>query len=102
MILAKKVRLIPTPEQEKVLRNHAGAARFAYNYCKRMSDRYYKLFGKSVSQLALQKRFTKIKKRKKYEWLKDINAQVPKQASRDFDTARKHSFKSTKWVSHFL
>ncbi|HDR7966246.1 TPA: helix-turn-helix domain-containing protein, partial [Bacillus pacificus] len=27
MILAKKVRLIPTLEQEKVLRNHAGAAR---------------------------------------------------------------------------
>ncbi|MFK4424802.1 RNA-guided endonuclease InsQ/TnpB family protein [Bacillus sp. RC51] len=96
MILAKKVRLIPTPEQEKVLRNHAGAARFAYNYCKRMSDRYYKLFGKSVSQLALQKRFTKIKKRKRYEWLHDINAQVPKQASKDFDTARKHSFKKYK------
>ncbi|EMY4797971.1 RNA-guided endonuclease InsQ/TnpB family protein [Bacillus pacificus] len=100
MILAKKVRLIPTPEQEKVLRNHAGAARFAYNYCKRISDRYYKLFGKSVSQLALQKRFTKIKKRKKYEWLKDINAQVPKQASRDFDAARKHSFKKYKNGSH--
>ncbi|MGH1140457.1 RNA-guided endonuclease InsQ/TnpB family protein, partial [Bacillus pacificus] len=96
MILAKKVRLIPTPEQEKLLRNHAGAARFAYNYCKRMSDRYYKLFGKSVSQLALQKRFTKIKKRKNYEWLKDINAQVPKQASKDFDKARKHSFKKYK------
>lgn len=96
MILAKKVRLIPTPEQEQVLKKHAGAARFAYNYCKRMSDRYYKLFGKSVSQLALQKRFTKIKKRKRYEWLKDINAQVPKQASKDFDTARKHSFKKYK------
>ncbi len=96
MILAKKVRLIPTPEQEQVLRNHAGAARFAYNYCKRMSDRYYKLFGKSVSQLALQKRFTKIKKRKRYEWLKEINAQVPKQASKDFDTARKNSFKKYK------
>ncbi|MGR4027696.1 transposase [Bacillus sp. ZZQ-131] len=79
-----------------MLRNHAGAARFAYNYCKRMSDRYYKLFGKSVSQLALQKRFTKIKKQKRYEWLKDINAQVPKQASKDFDTARKHSFKKYK------
>ncbi|WP_416809159.1 RNA-guided endonuclease InsQ/TnpB family protein [Bacillus thuringiensis] len=100
MILAKKVRLIPTLEQEKVLRNHAGAARFAYNYCKRMSDRYYKLFGKSVSQLALQKRFTKIKKQKRYEWLKDINAQVPKQASKDFDTARKHSFKKYKNGSH--
>ncbi|MCU5441258.1 helix-turn-helix domain-containing protein, partial [Bacillus cereus] len=100
MILAKKVRLIPTPEQEKLLRNHAGAARFAYNYCKRMSDRYYKLFGKSVSQLALQKRFTKIKKRKRYEWLKDINAQVPKQASKDFDTARKNSFKNYKNGSH--
>ncbi|HFK1548454.1 RNA-guided endonuclease InsQ/TnpB family protein [Bacillus sp. FSL R5-0677] len=96
MILAKKVRLIPTPKQEKVLRNHAGAARFAYNYCKRMSDRYYKLFGKSVSQLVLQKRFTKIKERKRYEWLKDINAQVPKQASKDFDTARKNSFKKYK------
>jgi len=100
MILAKKVRLIPTPEQEQVLRNHAGAARFAYNYCKRMSDRYYKLFGKSVSQLALQKRFTKIKKRKRYEWLNDINAQVPKQASKDFDKARKHSFKTYKNGSH--
>ncbi|HDR8108704.1 TPA: transposase [Bacillus cereus] len=100
MILAKKVRLIPTPEQEQVLKKHAGAARFAYNYCKRMSDRYYKLFGKSVSQLALQKRFTKIKKRKRYEWLKDINAQVPKQASKDFDTARKHSFKKYKNGSH--
>ncbi|MDA2219981.1 transposase [Bacillus cereus group sp. Bc200] len=76
-----------------MLSNHAGAARFAYNYCKRMSDRYYKLFGKSVSQLALQKRFTKIKKRKRYKWLHDINAQVPKQASKDFDTARKNSFK---------
>ena len=100
MILAKKVRLIPTLEQEKVLRNHAGAARFAYNYCKRMSDRYYKLFGKSVSQLALQKRFTNIKKQKRYEWLKDINAQVPKQASRDFDAARKNSFKKYKNGSH--
>ncbi|TSI01514.1 transposase, partial [Bacillus sp. HY001] len=70
--------------------------RFAYNYCKRMSDRYYKLFGKSVSQLALQKRFTRIKKRKRYECLNDINAQVPKQASKDFDTARKHSFKKYK------
>ncbi|MEG0351605.1 MAG: transposase [Enterococcus sp.] len=93
MILAKKVRLIPTPEQEQALRNHAGASRFAYNYCKRMRDRYYKLFGKSVSQLDLQKRFTKIKRRKKYEWLKTINAQVPKQASKDFDQARKNSFK---------
>ncbi|MGG1778583.1 transposase, partial [Bacillus paranthracis] len=42
------------------------------------------------------KRFTKIKKRKRYEWLKEINAQVPKQASKDFDTARKHSFKKYK------
>ena len=84
-----------------MLRNHAGAARFAYNYCKRISDRYYKLFGKSVSQLALQKRFTKIK-RKKYEWLKDINAQVPKQASRDFDAARKIHSKSTKMVLTLL
>ena len=61
-----------------------------------MSDRYYKLFGKSVSQLALQKRFTKIKKRKRYEWLNDINAQVPKQASKDFDKARNIRSKSTK------
>ncbi|PFV24441.1 transposase, partial [Bacillus thuringiensis] len=29
MILANKVRLIPTPEQEQVLKKHAGAARFA-------------------------------------------------------------------------
>ena len=34
MILAKKVRLIPTPEQEQVLRNHAGAARLLITIVK--------------------------------------------------------------------
>jgi putative transposase len=94
MIIAKKVRLIPTSEQERLLFNYLGCARFAYNHCKKLSDKYYKLFGKSVSQVDLQKYFTKMKKRKKFAWLNDINAQVPKQASRDFDTARERSFKN--------
>ena len=105
MIIAKKVRLIPTPEQENLLFNYLGCARFAYNYCKKLSDKYYKLFGKSVSQVDLQKHFTKMKKRKKFAWLNEINAQVPKQASKDFDKSRENSFanfgngKHTKWKS---
>lgn len=102
MILAKKVRLIPTLEQEKVLRNHAGAARFAYNYCKRMSDRYYKLFGKSVSQLALQKRFTKIKKQKRYEWLKTLMHKCPNRLQKILIRRENIRSKVQKWLSHFL
>ncbi len=32
MLLAKKIRLKPTPEQEVLFRKSAGVARWAYNY----------------------------------------------------------------------
>ncbi len=102
MILAKKVRLIPTPEQEKVLRNHAGAARFAYNYCKRMSDRYYKLFGKSVSQLALQKRFTRSRSERDMSGYMTLTHKFPNRLQKILIRREKIRSKSIKMVITLL
>ncbi|MCL1998226.1 MAG: transposase [Turicibacter sp.] len=92
MMIGKTIKLLPTAEQEQILWQHAGTSRFAYNYCKRVSEKYYKYTGKTLSQRAMQKLFRKLKKRQKYAWLQEMNAQVPKQSSKDFDRARRISF----------
>ena len=41
MLIAKKVRLLPTPEQESLFWQSAGTARWAYNYgLGRIQDTY--------------------------------------------------------------
>ena len=92
MMIGKTIKLLPTAEQEQLLWQHAGTNRFAYNRCKRMSEKYYEYTGKTLSQQTMQKHFTKLKKRQKYAWLNEMNAQVPKQSSKDFDRARRNSF----------
>lgn len=92
MIITRKVRLVPTLEQEQLLWGHAHCMRYAYNISKRISDIYYRLTGKTVSQVDLAKHFTKIKKREKFKWLKQYCADVPKQATKDFEKARNNSF----------
>ena len=41
MLLSKKIRLKPTPEQEIVFRKSAGVARWAYNYFLSEKERVY-------------------------------------------------------------
>jgi len=77
-----------------VFRQYADTARFAYNFAKKISDTYFAYTGESLTLNDLQKTFTVIKQTKAYGWLKDVNAQVPKLAARDYDKARKASFKN--------
>lgn len=86
-----KVRLIPTPEQEKLMFQAAHTMRFAYNFCINKNSWYYAEHGRSISQNELGKIFTKL--RKKYPWLKSVSADIPKQASKDYEQARRKSFK---------
>lgn len=88
MIKGIKVKLYPTREQEILLWKSAGIARFAYNWAKRFSDTYYRIFGKTVSCGAMRKHFTKLRKRKKYAWLNEVSSEIPQQAIKDFDNAR--------------
>jgi len=92
VIITRKVRLLPDENQERLLWEHAGVKRFAYNKYKSLSQKYYSVYGKTLSVVTMGKWFTRAKKSEKYSWLSDYNADVPKEAIRDFDKARKKSF----------
>ncbi len=42
MLLAKKIKLCPTPEQEDLFRRSAGTARWAYNFFLSENERLWK------------------------------------------------------------
>jgi len=92
MIITRKIRLLPDENQERLLWEHAGVRRFAYNKFKAYSEKYYKIFGKTLTKERMGAHITKMKSANKYKWLKEYNADVPKEAVRDFDRARKKSF----------
>ena len=62
MILAKKIRLYPTEEQEQKLWQSVGTARFIYNWVIARQEENYKNGGKFISVYDLTKQFTQFKK----------------------------------------
>ena len=58
MILAKKVRLKPTKEQEQQLWKSAGTARWTYNWVLNRQEENYKQGGKFISDNDLRKEIT--------------------------------------------
>lgn len=91
---AIKVRLIPTKEQERLLRMHAGARRYAYNFAKNYSENYYKEHGKTISAYGIRKVF--ISQYDEIPWIKGICKHVTSEAILDFGRARSKSFKDYK------
>lgn len=93
MILTKKVRLMPTPEQEKKIWQSAGTARFIYNYTLARQEENYKNGGKFINDGELRKEITQLKQTEKFSWLKEVSNNVAKQATKDACLAYKKFFK---------
>lgn len=93
MILAKKVRLKPTPEQEKQLWKSAGTARWAYNWTLARQEEKYQNGGKFLSDGTLRKELTQLKQLDEYAWLYGVSNNVTKQAVKDACEAYKKFFK---------
>ncbi|MFM1652447.1 RNA-guided endonuclease InsQ/TnpB family protein [Brevibacillus sp. B_LB10_24] len=93
MILAKKVRIKPTPEQEQQLWRSAGAARWVYNWTLARQEKNYQNGGKFIPDGELRKELTKLKQIEEYAWLNEISAQTTKQAVKDACNAYKKMFK---------
>lgn len=55
MILAKKIRLYPTEEQEQKLWQSVGTARFIYNWTLNRQEESYKNGGKFIKDSDLRK-----------------------------------------------
>lgn len=73
MLIAKKIRILPTPEQEIQLWKTAGAARWAYNYVVASKRRELNL-----EEKVLRKRITQLKRTEEYSWLKEVGNEAIK------------------------
>lgn len=93
MILAKKVRIKPTKEQESQLWKSVGTARWAYNWTLGKQEENYKHGGKFISDGILRKELTVLKQTKEYAWLYEVSNNVTKQAIKDACEAYKKFFK---------
>ena len=92
MILAKKIRLYPTTEQECKLWKSAGTARFIYNWTLNKQEENYKNGGKFIKDNDLRKEITQLKK-DELLWLNGVSNNVAKQAVKDCCNAYKKFFK---------
>ena len=70
-----KYKLLSAKRNKKLLRqSNAGA--LAWNHCVAFTRRFYRFYGKSVSENALKKHLTKLKKRQPYGYLRDMGSQA--------------------------
>ena len=92
LILSKKIRLIPTKEQEQKLWQSVGTARFIYNWTLTRQEENYKNGGKFIPDGVLRKELTQLKK-SELSWLNEVSNNVAKQAVKDACNAYKRFFK---------
>lgn len=101
MLLSKKIRCIPTEEQEIKFKKSVGTARFVYNLMLSENTKIYKeylLNGKKgispfISGYDFSKRITVLKKTEEYSWLSEVSSKVVMQSCIDCDNAFKRFFK---------
>ena len=63
-------------EHNVKLHRHINAAGLTFNHCIALHKRYYKLFGKYLSQNKLKKHLTKLKKIAKFKYLLEFGSQA--------------------------
>jgi len=101
--MAKKVRLLPTKEQEQQLWKTAGTARFVYNWTLDKQIKHMKVTGKlnKIIDNDLRKELTQLKQTKEHSWLYDVSNNAGKQAVKDVclaidrfhNESRKHNYR---------
>jgi len=89
---AYKTELKPNRAQEKALSNHAGAARFAYNWGLARKSENYRLTGKSPNAIELHRELNSLKKTE-FPWMYEVSKCAPQEALRDLDQAFAHFYR---------
>lgn len=84
---AYRYRLLPTPEQEGVMRQFAGARRWVYNHFLARRKAHYAATGKTLSLNRLYAELTALKQEPETAWLREMDSQALQQAIRDLDRA---------------
>ncbi|MDR5587549.1 RNA-guided endonuclease InsQ/TnpB family protein [Clostridium aquiflavi] len=93
MIIATKIKLKPTKEQEVLFWKSAGVARWAYNHFLSESEKYYNENSKSIKESDVRKNINNVLKKTTHTWLKEVGSNVMKQGVKDASLARDRWFK---------
>ena len=92
MIKSIKIRLSPTKEQEELMFQSVGIARFAYNWGLSKWEEMYK-DGLKPSKAKIRKEFNNsIRKNDDFKWLYNVSGQITAQAFADLEDAYKNFF----------
>ena len=89
MYLTKKIRLLPTKEQEVLFWKSVGVARWSYNYFLSESNRVYQEWlednskPKYISERYARKYINNHLKKTTHTWLKEVSSNVMKQGVKD-------------------
>jgi putative transposase len=89
---AVKVRLYPTPEQEMLLAQHFGCARWWWNFALNKSIETYRDTGKGLGRSALNALLPALKKEKETQWLGECYSQILQAVTLHLTTAYKNFF----------
>ena len=98
MLIGKRIRLIPTEEQEILFRKSCGVARWSFNYCLSRKQEIYNNWkednfkDRNISEGDIRKEITQLKKLEEYNWLKEVGSNTIKQAVKDADEAYQRFF----------
>ncbi|MEH2456062.1 RNA-guided endonuclease InsQ/TnpB family protein [Nostoc sp.] len=87
-----QVRLYPTTEQQTLLAQTFGCARWWWNYALNKSIETYKYSGKGLSRVALNAFLPALKKAENTVWLADCYSQVLQATTLNLTTAYKNFF----------
>lgn len=100
MLIAKKIRLIPTLEQEVLFWKSAGVSRWSYNYFLYENEKVYNEYlsnnktGKSFAKEGeVRKYINNVLKKTTHTWLKEVGSNVMKQGIKDANKAYQNYFK---------
>ena len=77
-----------------LIKKHFGYNRFVFNLTLALQQRYYAMFGKSLSRTKIQSQLVKKKKTGKFAWLNEVNSQSLLNALLNVHTAFTNFFKS--------
>lgn len=107
MYLTRKIRLLPTKEQEVLFRKSVGVARWSYNFFLGYNQEKYKEWledntkERFVSEGDVRKYINNVLKRTTHTWLQEVGSNVMKQGVKDANIALQNFFKHNKGYPRF-
>src|SRR6266511_3682742 len=93
---AFRYELAPTAAQRASLTNHAGAARWAWNWGLSVRRKAFTRRRQTMNAMDLHRLLNRLKRTPRYGWLYEVSKCAPQEALRDLDRAYANAWRGRK------